>query len=91
MHCSKTHTKHRETRDMTPGSAICACSEQKKTFFTVSVIKQVTQRGCGVVILEEIQPMTGPNLWQLVLGNPAWPGELDQISPDLSFCLKTSD
>lgn len=33
MHCSKTHTKHKETRDMTPGSAICARSEQKNPTF----------------------------------------------------------
>lgn len=77
---------------MTPGSAICARSEQKKTpLFAVSVIEQVTQRGCGAVILEEVQTVTGHSLWQLALGDPARPGELDQISPSLSFCLRTSD
>lgn len=58
MHYSKTHTKHRETRDMAPRVAVWGCSEHKKTLFSVSVVKEVTQRVCGVTTPEEVQNLT---------------------------------
>lgn len=53
-------------------------SDQKTAFLTESGIKQVTQRDCAVTSLEEAKKMTGGTSGQPTLGDPAWPGGLDQ-------------
>lgn len=79
MHCSKIHTKYRETCDMAARAAVWRCSKHQKTLFTVSMVKQVTQRGCGVTILEEIQNLTGDGPGQPAQGGIAWSVGLSQM------------
>lgn len=63
---------------MAPRAAIWGCSKDKKTLFTVSVVQQVIQRDYGVIILDKVQKLTGHSHGQPAIGDPAWPGELDQ-------------
>lgn len=76
---------------MAPRAAVWRCSKDKKTLFTVSVVQQVIHRGYGVIILDEVQNLTGHSHGQPALGDPDWPGELDQMISRALFLLKASD